>query len=97
QNPDRNGNTALSRFTNDIVIREEVESEIKARTSAVSVPTLQANYSKIKASVTIKDGKLVELTYSYYGDAQLDVKVAIATVKGTGNLTTTAVYSNFKY
>lgn len=96
QNPDRNGNTALSRFTNDIVIREEVESEIKGFTSAVSIPTLQANYSKIKASVTIKDGKLVELTYSYYGEAQLDVKMII-TIKGTGNLTTSAVYSNFQY
>lgn len=96
-NPDRNGNTALSRFTNDIVIREEVEAEIKGFTNAVSVPSLTANYKNIKASVTIKDGKLVEITYSYYGDAQLDVKVAIATVTGTGNLTTTAVYSNFKY
>lgn len=96
QNPDRNGNTALSRFTNDIVIREEVEKEIKGYTDRVSVPTLQANYSKIKASVTIKDGKLVELTYSFYADAQLDVKVGI-TVTGTGNLTTSAVYSNFKY
>lgn len=95
-NPDRSGNTALSRFTNDIVVREEVESEIKGFTDRVSVPNLQANYSKIKASVTIKDGKIVELTYSYYADAQLDVKLGI-TAKGTGNLTTSAVYSNFKY
>lgn len=96
QNPDRAGNTALSRFTNDIVVREEVETEIKGFTDKVSVPALQANYSRIKASVTIKDNKLVEITYSYYGDAQLDVKLGL-TAKGTGNLTTSAVYSNFKY
>lgn len=96
QNPHKNGDTALSRFTNDIVVREEVEEELKGKTDKVSIPTLNANYSKIKASVTIKDGKLVEITYSYYGEAQLDVKIAI-TAKGTGNLTTSAVYSNFKY
>ena len=96
QNPARNGNTALSRFTNDIVVREEVESEIKGFTDEVTVPTLQANYKNIKVSVTIKDNKLVELTYSFYADAQLDVKMII-TVKGTGNLTTSATYSNFKY
>lgn len=99
QNPDRAGNTALSRFTNDIVVREEVEKEIQGFTDMVSVPTLQANYKKIKVSVTIKDGKLVEITYSFAADAQLDVKMKFPplTVKGTGNLTTSAVYSNFKY
>lgn len=96
QNPDRSGNTALSRFTNDIVVQSEVESEIKGFTDKVTIPSLTANYKNIKASVTIKDGKLVELTYSFYADAQLDVKLGF-TIKGTGNLTTSAVYSNFKY
>lgn len=95
-NPARNGNTGLSRFTNDIVVREEVESELAGFTDQVTVPALTANYKNIKASVTIKDGKLVELKYSFYADAQLDVKMLI-TVKGTGNLTTSATYSNFKY
>lgn len=101
QNPDRNGNTALSRFTNDIVVLGEVDKEIQDRVSVVSVPSLTAKYSKIKASVTIKDGKLVELTYSYYGDAALDVQVDLKLTKpkvtGTGNITTSAAYSNFKY
>lgn len=96
QNPDRSGNTALSRFTNDIVVRDEVETELQGKTDKITIPALTASYSKIKASVTIKDGKLVEITYSYYGDAALDVKIGI-TAKGTGNLTTSAVYSNFQY
>ncbi len=96
-NPDRNGNTALSRFTNDIVIKEEVEKEIQGYTTAVTIPSLQANYKQIKATVTIENGKLTGLTYSFYADAALDVKVAIATVTGTGNLTCNAKYSNFKY
>ena len=96
QNPDRNGNTPLSRFTNDIVIRDEVEAEIKGFTNAVSIPSLTAKYSKIKASVTIKDNKLVELKYTYRADAELDVKLGF-TITGTGNLSTTATYSNFQY
>ncbi len=97
QNPDRSGNVAISRFTNDIVVKSEVEEELKGKTDKISIPDLQANYKNIKCTVTIKDGKLVELTYSFAADAQLDVKVAIATAKGTGNLTTSAKYSNFKY
>ncbi len=97
QNPDRSGNVALSRFTNDIVVKSEVEEELKGFTDKISIPDLQANYKNIKCTVTIKDDKLVELTYSFAADAQLGVKVAIATANGTGNLTTSAKYSNFKY
>lgn len=96
QNPERNGNTPLSRFTNDIVVRSEVESEIQGFTDRVTISRLQANYKNIKASVTIKDGKLVEITYSFYADAELDIKLGIK-ITGTGNLTTNAKYSNFKY
>lgn len=96
QNPDRSGNVALSRFTNDIVVKSEVESEIQGFTDQVKIPSLTASYKNIKATVTIKDGKLVELTYSFAADAQLDVKLGF-TITGTGNLTTSAKYSNFKY
>ena len=96
QNPDRNGNNALSRFTNDVVIREEIEKEIQGFTDKVSITGLQANYKNIHATVTIKDGKLVELTYSFYADAELGVKLGL-TITGTGNLTCNAKYSNFKY
>lgn len=96
QNPDRSGNVALSRFTNDIVVKSDVEQELKGFTDKVSIPNLQANYKNIKCTVTIKDGKLVELTYSFAADAQLDVKLGL-TAKGTGGLTASAKYSNFKY
>lgn len=96
QNPDRNGNNALSRFTNDVVIREEIEKEIQGFTDKVTITGLQANYKNIHATVTIKDGKLVELTYSFYADAELGVKL-ILSITGTGNLTCNAKYSNFKY
>lgn len=96
QNPDRSGNVAISRFTNDIVVRDEVQKEIQGFTDRVTIPALNAKYTNIKCTVTIKDNKLVELTYSFRGDAELDVKLGF-TITGTGNLTTSAKYSNFKY
>lgn len=96
-NPDRTGNTALSRFTNDIVVLDEINTEIKNHVSVASVTALEANYKDIKVSVTIKDDKLVEVTYSFNADAKLSLKVFVASFNGTGNLTASAVYSNFKY
>ena len=95
-NPTREGNTGLSRFTNDIVVQKEVEDELKGFTDKVAVNSFMASYKNIKASVTIKDGKLVKIEYSYNGDAELGIKLVV-TAKGTGNLTTKATYSNFKY
>ncbi|MBQ5995708.1 MAG: hypothetical protein IJL63_07615 [Clostridia bacterium] len=95
-NPTRDGNTALSRFCNDIVVREEVESELKGYTNAVSVNSLEANYNSIHVKATIEDGKLTALTYSMKADAKLGIKIGI-NITGTGNLEATASYTNFSY
>ena len=97
-NPDRSGNTPLSRFCNDIVVVDEVNKEIQEQVgSAVTVNSLDASYHNIKVSVTIKDGKLVELSYSFAADAKLGIKAAILNINGSGNLTADAKYSNFVY
>ena len=97
-NPGRDDATPLSRFTNDIVVKDEVNKEIQEQVgSAVTVNTLDAKYTNIKVSVTIKDGKLVELTYSFRGDAALGLKAAVVNINGTGNLIANAKYSNFVY
>ena len=97
-NPGRDDATPLSRFTNDIVVKDEVNKEIQEQVgSAVTVNTLDAKYTNIKVSVTIKDGKLVELTYSFRGDAALGIKAAVVNINGTGNLIVNAKYSNFVY
>ena len=95
-NPDRSGNTPLSRFCNDIVVREEVESELKGYTDAVTVNSLDANYHNIHVKATIEDGKLTALSYSMKADAKLGIKIGIA-ITGTGNLDATASYTNFSY
>ncbi len=95
-NPTRDGNTPLSRFCNDIVVREEVESELKGYTDKVSVNSLEANYNSIHVKATIEDGKLTALTYSMKADAKLGIKLGF-NITGTGNLEATASYTNFSY
>ena len=95
-NPDRAGNTAFSRFCNDIVVREEVDSELKGYTNAVTVDSLDAQYHNIHVKAVITDGKLKELTYSMKADATLKIKIGIS-ITGTGNLDATARYSNIDY
>ena len=95
-NPDRSGNTALSRFTNDIVVLDEVNTEIKNFVSVVNVTSLNANYKNIKVKAVITDGKLQSLEYSLAADAELQLSAGIK-ISGTGNLAANAKYSNFVY
>ena len=95
-NPDRSGNTALSRFTNDIVVLDEVNTEIKNFVSAVTVTGLNANYKNIKVKAVITDGKLQSLEYSFNANAELQLKAGLS-ITGTGNLDANAKYSNFVY
>ncbi len=95
-NPDRSGNTAISRFTNDIVVLDEVNTEIKNFVSVVSVTSLNANYKNIKVKVVITDGKLQSLEYSLAADAELQLSAGLK-ISGTGNLAANAKYSNFVY
>ena len=96
-NPDRNGNNALSRFTNDIVIQSEVDAEIKSYVSVVTVNSITANYKNIKVKAVITDGKLQSLEYSYAADAEIQLKALGIGITGTGNLNANAKYSNFVY
>ena len=95
-NPDRSGNTALSRFTNDIVVLDEVNTEIKKFVSVVNVTSLNANYKNIKVKAVITDGKLQSLEYSFNANAELQLKAGLS-ITGTGTLEANAKYSNFVY
>lgn len=98
QNPDRSGNTAFSRFSNDIVVVDEVNTEIQEQVgSAVQVNSLDASYHNIHVKAVIKDGQLQELSYSMKADAKLGLKAAVVTINGSGNLDANAKYSNFVY
>ncbi len=95
-NPDRSGNNAVSRFTNDVILQTEVESEIKQFISAVSIKSMEANYTKVAVKAVITDGKLMSLQYDITGNAKLSLSIGIS-VTGTGNLASTTSYTNFVY
>lgn len=99
ETPKKDGSTALNRLTDDIVTQEEVSAEIQEQVgSSITVSSLVGTYSNIKVEVTITDGKLQKLTYSYDAEVtELGLKVAILTVKGTGAMHTEATYSDFVY
>lgn len=95
--PKKTNATPFARFTNDFVTQEEVEASIAEYTSAIKVKETAVNYWNIKVTVTVKDGKITELKYSYDFDAMLAVSVAFITVPGDGAAVNNTTYSNIKY
>ena len=96
--PKKDGSCALSRLTDDIVVQEEVTQEIQAQVgNAVSVTSLDGDYTDIQVKMVITDGKLVSFTYSYKAKVNDLALKAGVTIHGTGNMETTATYSNFVY
>lgn len=96
--PKKDGSCALSRLTDDIVVQEEVTQEIQAQVgNAVSVTGLDGDYTDIQVKMVITDGKLVSFTYSYKAKVNDLALKAGVTIHGTGDMETTATYSNFVY
>ena len=94
--PKKTNATPFARFTNDFVTQEEAESSIAEYTSAIKVKDTDINYSNIKVTVTVKDGKITDMKYSYDFDAMLAVSIVI-TVSGDGAAVNNTTYSNIKY
>ncbi len=95
-NPKKTGATPISRFTNDFITHEEVVDGIAGFTTAITVKETTVNYNNIKVEVTVADGKITNIKYSYAFDAALALKAGI-TINGSGAAVTTGTYSNIKY
>lgn len=95
-NPKKTNATPLSKFTNDFITHEEVVDGIAGFTSAITVKDTTVNYKNIKVSVTVADGKITNIKYSYAFDALLSLK-AVVTINGNGAAVTKAEFSNIKY
>ncbi len=95
--PAKDGSNSLSRFTNDIITKDEVEAEIKAQVSVVTVNSLDGEYTNIKVKGKITDGKLVSLEYETSTSAKLALKALGIGINGSGAIHTTASYKNFVY
>ena len=95
--PAKDGSNSLSRFTNDNITKDEVEAEIKAQVSVVTVNSLDGEYTNIKVKGKITDGKLVSLEYETSTSAKLALKALGIGINGSGAIHTTASYKNFVY
>ncbi len=95
-NPKKTGATSLSRFTNDFITHEEVVEGVAEFTTAINVNETNVDYKDIKVQVTVAEGKITNITYSYAFAATLKLK-AVVTINGDGAAKLTATYSNIKY
>ena len=95
--PKKTGATSLSRFTNDFITHEEVVEGIAGFTSAIKVNSTTVNYKNIKVTVTVADGKITNIKYSYAFDAVLSLKALVVNINGNGAAVTKAEFSNIKY
>ena len=95
-NPKKTNATPFSRFTNDFITHEEVVDGIAGFTTAITVNDTTVNYKNIKVTVTVEDGKITNIKYSYAFDAVLVLKAGIK-ITGNGAAVTKAEFSNIKY
>ena len=99
--PQKDNKTPISRFTNDFITHQEVVDGIAdalgSLANLLTVNSTKVNYKSINVEVTVKDGKVTNIAYSYTFDAVLNLKALGVKIDGTGTATTKGEFSNIKY
>ncbi len=96
-NPKKTAATPFARFTNDFITHEEVVEGIAGFTGAIKVKETTVNYKTIKVEVTVVDGKITNIKYSYAFDAVLSLTALVVPITGTGAAVTNTTYANITY
>ncbi len=97
-NPKKTGATPFHRFTNDFITHEEVDSSIQETAgSLIKLNSTDVDYTNIKVSVTVEDGKITKINYQYDFAATLQVKILVGNVNGDGAAKTTGAFTDIKY
>ena len=97
-NPKKTGATPISRFTNDFITHEEVDTSIKDTAgSLIKLNSTDVSYTNIKVTVKVENGKVTNIKYQYDFAATLQVKILVGNVNGDGAARTTGEFSNIKY
>ncbi len=97
-NPKKTNATPFSRFTNDFITHEEVDAGIKdAAGSLITLNNTDVDYTNVKVSVKVVDGKIAEINYQYNFAATLELKILVGKVNGAGSAKTTGEFTNIKY
>ena len=99
--PQKDNKTPISRFCNDFITHKEVVDGIAdalgGLANLLTVNSTKVNYKSIEVKVTVKDGKVTNIAYSYTFDAALNLKALGVKIDGTGTATTNGEFSNIKY
>lgn len=95
--PKKTDATPFSRFTNDFITHEEVVAGIADFTSAIKVKSTTVNYKSIKVEVTVEEGKITNIEYSYSFDAKLSLTALVVPINGTGAAVTKASFTDIQY
>mgnify|MGYP003288745055 CR=1 FL=1 len=97
-NPKKTNATPISRFTNDFITHEEVDEGIKdAAGSLVTLNSTDVDYTNIKVTVTVAEGKITAITYKYDFAASLELKILVGKVNGSGSAKTTGEFTAIQY
>lgn len=96
KNPQRNGTQTLAKVTTAFPTEAEVRKELQTQIgSAISVSDMTSNVSDILLTVTLSGNGVESIRLHFVNDLSLGLKVAIVSVRGTGQTATDILYSDF--
>lgn len=104
-NPNRQSDCGLTRFTNDYLVQNEVADEVRnmlpinnSDLSTLRLADLNMKYSDIQVTFRVNAlGRLESLRYSYVAYGKFTARTNTVQVIGAATTSTTATYSNFDY
>lgn len=95
-----NENSAIAHAMNDYITFAEVNKGISdsvGNAVVVEEANSTANYTQIAMVVTVSNGKITKIKYSYTLSAKLSIRLAVITANGTGEADIKGEFSDIKY
>jgi hypothetical protein len=89
------GNSGFSRFTNDFVTLDMINTELAGQNVGIKVDAMTATYGPMNVTMTIENGKVTALHYEYV--ANVNPLQLLGVIKATGDMKVVADYTNFQY
>lgn len=95
-----NENSAIAHAMNDYITFAEVNKGISdsvGNAVVVEEANSSANYTQIAMVVTVSNGKITKIKYSYTLSAKLAIRLAVITANGTGEADIKGEFTDIKY
>ncbi len=98
--PTPNSSSPIAHATNDYITFAEVNKGIADEVGnavVVEADRSSVNYNNIVFVVTVANGKITKIRYSYTLSAELSIKLAVITANGTGGADIKGEYTDISY